>query len=104
MTLVPVAAALLLCLLPSVLFLALWYVLGRMRRGSLLGRIDARDGAAVRVVTWRDVLDAAADPRTSLPTSSSEWRSPTRDDRCSVCGATTDPVASFCHDCSARLE
>nr|WP_254523757.1 zinc ribbon domain-containing protein [Natrinema caseinilyticum] len=100
MTLVLAGAVLSLCLLPSLLFVGFWYGLGRMQRSPLVVRSRKRAGTTDPAVTWNDVVTAYADPQTALLSNSSAIRStPTRDDRCSVCGAENDSFASFCRIC-----
>lgn len=105
MTLVLVGTVLLLCLLPSILFLGFWHGLARMRRSSLVTRSSARADCSDPAVTWSDVFDAYADPRQRWPSSTSASKSPPgTDERCSRCAAENAPFASFCRNCSRKLE
>ncbi|MFC6718829.1 zinc ribbon domain-containing protein [Natrialbaceae archaeon GCM10025810] len=109
MTLAPLGIALLLCVLPSLLFLGLWHGLCRMRRHSFVTRTCERAGRDDPTVTWGDVFDAYADPEKRLigpsPSSNSRSRSHhAQDDRCPICEADNDSFASFCHGCLRRLE
>lgn len=107
MTVVPLAGVVVLCFLPALLFLGLWHGLARMQRGSLTRRVIDRADCADPAVTWGDVVDAYADPQRRLfgPSSGSSSGSATlRDEQCSACATTNDPVASFCHNCFRKLE
>lgn len=115
MSLLLVGAVLSLCLLPSLLFLGFWKGLCRMQRGSLIARTKSRSGHTDPAVTWSDVIDAYSDPQKSLFAPPSESRAPstrddesrtppTRDIQCSVCAAENAPFASFCRNCSRKLE
>ncbi|QRV14684.1 zinc ribbon domain-containing protein [Haloterrigena salifodinae] len=104
MTILLLGAVLLLCLLPSLVFLGFWYGLGRMQRSSMLARTSARAGGSDPAVTWNDVVDAYADPQQSLISTSVSSRSASRDDRCPTCATETDSVGSFCHGCLRKLE
>lgn len=104
MTVLLAGTVLLLCLLPSLAFLGLWYGLSRLQRSSLVARTSARAGETEPAVTWGDVADAYADPRRSLFSTSVESRSASRDDRCPTCAAENESVATFCYDCFRKLE
>ncbi|WP_339103220.1 zinc ribbon domain-containing protein [Haloterrigena salinisoli] len=104
MTILLAGTVLLLCLLPSLVFLGFWYGLGRMHRSSLLARTSARAGETDPTVTWNDIVDAYTDPRQSLFSASVESQSSIRDGRCQTCATGNDSVASFCHDCLRKLE
>lgn len=107
MSLVLAGGVLLLCVLPSLLFLGLWHGLLRMQRSSLLLRTSTRAGYADTspAVTWTDVIDAYADPQRSLFAPPSESRpSTTREGQCGICAAENDSFASFCHNCFRKLE
>lgn len=104
MTVLLVGTVLLLCLLPSLVFLGFWYGLARMHRSSLLARTSERAGETDPTVTWNDIADAYTDPQKSLISTSATSQSAVRDDRCPTCAAETDPVGSFCHGCLRKLE
>ena len=102
MTLVLVAIALSLCLLPSLLFLGLWRGLVRMQRSSIVARTSDRGDYSDPAVTWGDVVDAYADPQRRLLGPSTAM--PRSDARCSVCATENEPFASFCGGCYRKLE
>ncbi|WP_049920787.1 hypothetical protein [Halopiger djelfimassiliensis] len=104
MSLIVLGAVLLLCLLPSLLFLGFWRGLVAMQRRSLVTRASSRTGDTDPAVTWGDVIDAYADPEKSLFTPSSEPHAQPDDGRCVACSATNDPVATFCRHCLRKLE
>ncbi len=115
MGLLLLGTVLLLCLLPSVLFLGLWRGLGRMQRQSLVTRSSGRAGATDPAVTWGDVVDAYADPQKRLlgPPSGSQSATTAADrsqpetipaEQCAACATTNDPCASFCSTCLQKLE
>ena len=105
MTLLLLGSVLLLCLLPSLLFLGFWHGLLRLQRGSLVTRARERAGHTDPAVTWGDVIDAYADPEKQLLQSASESRSAAvRDEQCSACATDTAPFATFCHNCFRKLE
>lgn len=105
MSLVLFGAVLLLCLLPSLLFLGFWRGLCSMQRRALATYTDNRSRDTDPAVTWNDVIDAYTDPRKTLLASSPASRSPSSDDgRCPACAASNDSVASFCRRCLRSLE
>ncbi|WP_049888098.1 MULTISPECIES: hypothetical protein [unclassified Natrinema] len=100
-----VGAVLLLCLLPSLLFLGFWHGLVRMQQRSLIARTSSRAGHSDPRVTWNDVIDASTDPRRRLLAPPSEPQSTTtRDGRCAACATANDSIASFCRNCGHKLE
>ncbi|MDS0474852.1 zinc ribbon domain-containing protein [Natrinema sp. 1APR25-10V2] len=105
MSLVLLGAVLLLCLLPSLLFLGFWHGLCNMQRRVLATYTDNRSGDTDPTVTWNDVIDAYTDPGKNLLASAPASGSLSSDDgRCSVCAANNDSVASFCRRCLRSLE
>ncbi|ELY85837.1 hypothetical protein [Natrinema altunense] len=105
MTSLLVGAVLLLCLLPSLLFLGFWNGLVHMQRRSLIARTSSRAGHSDPTVTWSDVIDAYADPRHRLLAAPSEPQSATtRDGQCAACATVNDSIASFCRNCGHTLE
>ena len=115
MGLLLLGTVLVLCLLPSVLFLGLWRGLCRMQRQSLVTRSSGRAGATDPAVTWGDVVDAYADPQKRLlgPPSGSQSATTAADrsqpetipaEQCAACATTNDPCASFCSTCLQKLE
>lgn len=103
MTLLLLGSVLLLCLLPSLLFLGFWHGLLRLQRGSLVTRARKRAGHTDPAVTWGDVIDAYADPKKRLFRSAS-GSTAVRDEQCSACATDTAPFATFCHNCFRKLE
>lgn len=105
MSLLLLGTMLVLCVLPSLLFLGLWRWLCRMQHQSLVTRSSARAGCPDPAVTWGDVIDAHADPQKRLLGPSPGSQSATIPvDQCATCATVNDPCASFCSNCLQKLE
>jgi hypothetical protein len=98
-------------LLPALLFIGLFNGLRSMQTTSNVSSMNSRMDEDLKEVTLSEATRSVFDGDSFLPQSTESnthksnisKSSDTSQNRCSVCGANNDYLASYCHNCTSKM-